>query len=99
MSIFLLSYLTLKFQEERLRSGVSIIKYSLIIAVFMENNHFCEELVFFTRKKGNVTNIGNIGNIFYQYKSKKLSILKLPNTASNISKFGVFTGSDFPLFG
>ena len=45
----------------------------------MENNHFCEELVFFTRKIGNVTNIGNIGNIFYQYKSKKLSIVKSPN--------------------
>ena len=44
----------------------------------MENNHFCEELVFFTRKIGNVT---NIGNIFYQYKSKKLSIVKLPNIA------------------
>ena len=81
MSIFLLSYLTLNFQEERIRSGVSIIKYSLIIAVFMENNHFCEELVFFTRKIGNVTNIGNIGNIFYQYKSKKLSIVKPPNIA------------------
>ena len=47
----------------------------------MENNHFCEELVFFTRKIGNVTNIGNIGNIFYQYKSKKLSIVKPPNIA------------------